>query len=73
MVHFSCRAEGFSMITYSWFVVTLGDNGTEIINETAKMYIITNTVYNQNATGYYCIASNDEGIAVSDTSTLIGM
>ena len=61
------------MLSYSWFVVTPGDdNGTEIMNETAMMYIITDPMYDQNATGYYCTASNDEGIAVSDTSTLIG-
>ena len=74
MVNFRCRAEGFSMLSYSWFVVTPGDNnGTEIMNETTIMYIITDPMYDQNATGYYCIANNDEGIAVSDTSTLIGM
>ena len=73
MVNFSCRAEGFSSLSYSWFVVTPGDDsGTEIMNETAMMYIITDPMYDQNTTGYYCIASNDEGIAVSDTSTLIG-
>ena len=31
-----------------------------------------NPIYGQNATGYYCIASNNEGIAVSSTSTLTG-
>ena len=73
MVNFSCRGEGFSSLSYSWFVVTPGDDsGTEIMNETAMIYIITDPIYDQNATGYYCTASNDEGIAVSDTSTLIG-
>ena len=74
MVNFSCKAEGFSMFSYSWFVVTPGiNNGTEIMKGTTMMYIITDPMYDQNATGYYCIASNDEGIAVSDTSKLIGM
>ena len=73
MVNFSCRAEGFSSLSYSWFMVTPGDDsGTEIMNETAMIYIITDSMYDQNATGYYCTASNDEGIVVSDTSTLIG-
>ena len=72
-VNFSCRAEGFSMLSYSWFMVASGDNnGMEIVNENAMTYIISDPVYRQNATGYYCIASNYEGIAVSDTSILIG-
>ena len=74
MVNFSCRAEGFSMLNYSWFIVTAGaDTGREIMDETDTVYIIANPTYtNHNATGYYCIASNNEGIAVSNTSTLIG-
>ena len=73
MINFSCRAEGSSMLTYSWFMVIPGDDsGTEIMSEATMMYIITDPIYDQNATGYYCTASNDEGIAVSDTSTLIG-
>ena len=74
MVKFSCRAEGFSMLRYSWFMVAAGtDTGMEIVNETNTAYIITNAMHNiHNATGYYCIASNNEGIAVSITSTVIG-
>ena len=73
MVNFSCRAEGFSMISYSWFMVTSGsDTGMEIVNETNTTYIITDPTYILNATGYYCVAINNEGIAVSNTSALIG-
>ena len=72
-VDFSCRAEGFSMLSYSWFVVASGDNnGMQIMNENVMMYTIADPMYGQNATGYYCIASNNEGIAVSDTSMLTG-
>ena len=72
-VNFSCRAEGFSMLSYSWFIVASGyNNGTQIMNENAMMYTIADPIYGQNATGYYCIAGNDEGIAVSNTSTLTG-
>ena len=72
-VDFSCRAEGFSMLNYSWFVVASGDNnGMQIMNENAMIYTIADPMYGQNATGYYCIASNNEGIAVSDTSMLTG-
>ena len=73
-VNFSCRAEGFSMLNYSWFMVASGaDTGMEIVNETNTAYTITDPMYNtHNATGYYCIASNNEGITVSVTSTLIG-
>ena len=73
MVNFSCRAEGFSMISYSWFMVTSGsDTGMEIVNETNTTYTITDPTYILNATGYYCVAINNEGIAVSNTSALIG-
>ena len=72
-VNFSCRAEGFSMISYSWFMITSGsDTEREIANETNTTYIITDPTYILNVTGYYCIAINNEGIAVSNTSTLIG-
>ena len=61
------------MLSYSWYVVNPGgDNGTEIMNENNMTYTIMDPIYGQNAIGYYCIASNNEGIAVSDTSTLTG-
>ena len=61
------------MPSYSWYVVNPGDdNGTEIVNENNMTYTIMDPIYGQNATGYYCIASNNEGIAVSGTSTLTG-
>ena len=61
------------MLNYSWYVVNSGnDIGMEIMNENAMTYTITDPIYDQNATGYYCIASNNEGIAVSNTSTLTG-
>ena len=73
MVNFSCNAEGFSMFNYNWFIVSPGaDTGMEIVNETDATYIITNPMYDVNATGYYCIATNNEGIAISDTSILTG-
>ena len=73
MVSFCCRAEGFSILNYSWFMVAPGDNTeTEIMDETNTIYIITDSMYAHNGTGYYCIASNNEGIAVSTTTTLIG-
>ena len=73
VVNVSCRAEGFSMLIYSWFMVATGaDTGMEIVNETDITYVITDPMYEHNATGYYCIASNNEGIAVSITSILIG-
>ena len=73
MVNFSCRAEGFSSLNYSWFIVAPdADTGMEIENETNATYIITNPMYDVNATGYYCIATNNEGIAISDTSMLTG-
>ena len=73
MVNFNCRAEGFSSLNYSWFIVTPGaDTGMEIENETNATYIITDPMYDVNATGYYCIATNNEGIAVSNTSMLTG-
>ena len=72
-VNFSCRAEGFSMINYSWFILVPDANiGVKVANENNATYIITNPMYDDNATGYYCIASNNEGIAISTTSTLIG-
>ena len=48
------------------------DIGMEIANEINSTYTISNPTYNQNNTGYYCVATNNEGIAVSNTSTLIG-
>ena len=73
MVNFSCRAEGFSLLNYSWFMVPRGaDTGMEIENETDTTYIITDPMYDDNATGYYCIATNNEGIAISNTSMLTG-
>jgi len=70
-VNFSCRAEGFSTLSYSWFMVETGsDIGMEIENATDPTYTISNPMYDQNNTGYYCVASNNEGIAVSNISTL---
>ena len=61
------------MLSYNWFMVAAGaDTGMEIVNETNTMYTITDSMYKHNGTGYYCIASNVEGIAVSIISTLIG-
>ena len=69
MVNFSCRAEGFSMINYSWFI----DMGMEIVNATNTTYTIIDPMYSEhNGTGYYCNATNDEGTVVSSTATLIG-
>ena len=73
MLNFSCRAEGFSTFSYSWFMVESGsDIGVEIGNTTNPTYTISNPIYNLNNTGYYCVAINNEGIAVSNTSTLTG-
>ena len=73
MVNFSCRAEGFSTLSYSWFKVESGSNiGVEIGNTTNPTYTISNPIYNRNSTSYYCVATNNEGIAVSNTSTLTG-
>ena len=72
-MNFSCKAEGFSTLSYSWFMVESGsDIGVEIGNATDRTYTISNPIYNQNNTGYFCVATNNEGIAVSNTSTLIG-
>ena len=71
MVNFSCRAEGFSVLNYSWFIVATGAD-MEIVNQTDATYIITDPIYDDNATGYYCIATNNEGIAVSNTLMLTG-
>ena len=61
------------MLIYSWYVVNLGDDTErEVMNENNMTYTIMDPMYGQNATGYYCIASNNEGIAVSNTSTLTG-
>ena len=61
------------MLNYSWFMVASdADTGMEIVNEVFTMYSLTDPKDEHNATGYYCIASNNEGIAVSSTSTLIG-
>jgi len=73
MVNFSCRAEGFSTLSYSWFMVESGsDIGVEIRNATNPAYTISNPIYSQNNTGYNCVAINNEGIAVSNISTLTG-
>ena len=48
------------------------DIGMEIENATNPMYTISNPNYDQNNTGYYCVATNNEGIAVSNTSSLTG-
>jgi len=73
MVNFSCRAEGFSTLSYSWFMVESGsDIGMEIENAANPTYTISNPIYDQNNTGYYCFATNNEGIVVSNTSTIIG-
>ena len=73
MVNFSCRAEGSSMFNYSWFIVASGDDtGIEIVNESDTTYIITDPMYDINATGYYCIATNNEGIAISNATMLKG-
>ena len=61
------------MLSYNWFMMAAGaDTGMEIVNETNTTYTITDSTYKHNGTGYYCIASNNEGIAVSIISTLIG-
>ena len=73
MVNFSCRAAGFSTLSYSWFMVESGsDIGMKIENATIPTYTISNPIYDQSNTGYYCVASNNEGVAVSNTSTLTG-
>ena len=73
MVNLSCKAEGFSTLSYSWFMVDSdSDFGVEIRNTTNPTYTISNPIFDQNNTGYYCVATNNEGIAVSNTSTLIG-
>ena len=72
-MNFSCRAEGFSTLSYNWFMVESGsDIGVEIGNATNLTYTISNPTYDQNNTGYYCVATNNEGIALSNTSILIG-
>ena len=72
-MNFSCRAEGFSTLSYSWFMVKFGsENKMEIGSTTNPTYSIYNPIYNQNNTGYYCVATNNEGITVSNTSTLTG-
>ena len=74
MVNFSSRAEGFSTLSYSWFMVESGsDIGMEIENAANPTYTISNPIYDQNNTGYYCVATNNEGIAVCNTSTMIGI
>ena len=48
------------------------DIGMKIGNATNPTYTISNPIYDQNNTGYYCVAANNEGIVVSNTSTLTG-
>jgi len=69
-VNFSCRAEGFSVLSYSWFMVASGSEKIE--NATDPTYTISDPMYAQNDTGYFCIGINNEGIAVSSISTLSG-
>ena len=73
LVSFSCRAEGFSMLSYNWFVVASGSNTEmEIKNATDSTYSISDPMYPQDNTRYYCVATNNEGIAVSNTSIFTG-
>jgi len=44
----------------------------QIRNASDQTYTISNPIYNQTNTGYYCVATNNEGIAISSTSTLRG-
>lgn len=61
------------MLNYSWFVVASGsDIGMEIDDANDPMYTISDPMYAQDNTGYYCVGTNIEGIAVSNTSTLTG-
>ena len=71
IVNFSCRAEGFSTLSYSWFKVESGIV-EPVKNTTNPTYTIFNPTYNQNNAGYYCVATNNEGNAVSNFSTLRG-
>jgi len=74
IVNFSCRAKGFSTLSYSWFMVESDSGiGVEIENATNPTYTVFNPNYQENNIGYYCIATNNEGIAVSNTSTLTGL
>ena len=74
MVNFSCRAEGFSTLSYSWFMMEYGSAiGVEIESATDPMYTISNPIYDHNNIGYYCVATNNEGIAASNTSILTGI
>ena len=72
-MNFSCRAEGFSTISYSWFVGESINGLVKVENRSAPTYTIFNPTYDQNNTSYYCVATNNEGIAVSNYSTLRGM
>ena len=71
-MNFSCRAEGYSTLSYSWFMVECGSDRVYIGNTTNPTHTISNPIYDMNNTGYYCVATNNEGIAVSSTSTLTG-
>ena len=71
-VNFSCRAKGFSSLSYSWFVTASWDADGAALNINSTTLTLSDPIYNNNNTGYFCIASNDEGIAVSDTVALIG-
>ena len=72
-MNFSCRAEGFSTLSYSWFMMESGSAiGMKIGNATNPTYTISNLIYDQNNTGYYCVATNNEGIAISNASILTG-
>ena len=61
------------MLSYSWFVMASGsDIGMEIENATDQVYTISDPMYAEDNTGYYCVGTNNEGIAVSNISILIG-
>ena len=71
MVNFSCRAEGYSTLSYSWYIVTHCNVGVRIENASNPIYSISNTTY-KHRDQYYCVATNNEGIAVSHYSYLGG-
>ena len=61
------------MLSYNWFLVASGSNtGMEIENATDSTYSISDPMYPQDNTSYYCVATNNEGIAVSNIAMLTG-